>query len=337
MLLKELCDASGVSGNEAEIRQCIASHLSDCTVHTDAMGNLLAHRAGKGPKILFAAHMDEVGLIISGAEENGFLRFKTVGGINTDVILGKKVYIGAKRVPGIVGICAVHLQKKEMREASVEEENMYIDIGAASREEALSIVQLGDTAVFSSHFTLFGDNLVDAKAIDDRAGCALLLRLMQNRYHADICCAFTAQEEVGTRGAQAAAEFFHPDFAIVLESTICSDFHPTLPAAHVTTLGAGPVIPFMDRTSTPDRTLVASITSVAAKQGIPWQRKRSTRGGTDAGTISRAVEGIPTAILALPCRNLHTPTTVICMDDYENTWNLLDAWLRTFTACPKEI
>ncbi len=329
MLLKNLCDASGVSGHEEEVRALIAASLPDCETHVDIMGNLLCEKRGNGPKILFAAHMDEVGLLISGVDENGFLQFKIVGGINTDVLLGKKVYIGEKKIPGIVGVCAVHLQKKEARKSAVLPEDMYIDIGAANREEALSVVSLGDFAVFPPNFTQFGDNLVEAKAIDDRAGCALMIRLLHEKYDAHICCAFTAQEEVGTRGAQAAAEFFRPEYAVILESTFCSDIFPTEPQDFVTTLGKGIALPFMDRTSTPDKYLVSSLVLTAQTHNIPYQRKRSGRGGTDAGVISRAVEGIPTAILALPCRNLHSPSSVLCLDDYENTWKLLDAWLRT--------
>ncbi len=333
MLLKNLCAAAGVSGDEAEVRTLIASHLTDCEMHVDAMGNLLATRPGKGKKILFAAHMDEVGLMISGIEENGFLRFKTVGGINTDVLLGKKVYIGRSKTPGIIGVCAVHLQSKAQREDTVREEDMYIDIGAADRAEAESAVSLGDTAVFPPHYEEFGDHLIDARAIDDRAGCAVLIKLLQNRYEGvQICCAFTAQEEVGTRGAQAAAEFFRPDYAVVVESTFCSDIFPTDPSVHVTTLGAGPAVTFMDRTATPDRTLISSLTLTAKTHTIPWQYKRTAGGGTDAGVISRAVEGIPTAILALPCRNLHSPSCVIAKEDYENMWKLLDTWLKTTAA-----
>lgn len=333
MLLKELCAASGVSGDETEIRNLIASHIKDCDMHVDAMGNLLATRPGKGLKIMFAAHMDEVGLIISGIEENGFLRFKTVGGINSDVMLGKKVYIGRHKVPGIIGVRAVHLQSKSQREGVIDEEDMYIDIGAIDKQDAEQIVNLGDTAVFPPHFHEFGDNLIDARAIDDRAGCAVLIKLLQNRYeNVQVCCAFTAQEEVGTRGAQAAAEYFKPDIAIVVESTFCSDIFPTEAHSQVTKLGAGPAITFMDRVATPDKMIISSLTLTAKTHNIPWQYKRTAGGGTDAGVISRAVEGIPTAIVALPCRNLHSPCCVIAKDDYNDMWRLLDAWLKTSAA-----
>ncbi len=334
MLLRELCAARGVSGDEGEIRAAIAAHLTDCELYTDAMGNLLARRPAKGKKkILFAAHMDEVGLIISGIEDSGFLRFKTVGGIGSEVLLGKKVLIGRKNIPGIVGIAAVHLQSKEKREALPREEDMYIDIGAANRAEAEDAVSLGDTAVFPPHFSEFGDGLIDARAIDDRVGCAILIRLLQKKYeHVEVMGAFTAQEEVGTRGASAAAEYFRPDLAVVLESTFCSDLFPTEAEKHITTLGKGPAIPFMDRTATPDRLLVSSLSLTAKLHRIPWQYKRVAGGGTDAGVISRAAEGIPTAVVAIPCRNLHSPSTVISKEDYENMWKLIDTWLETAAA-----
>ncbi|MBQ7037403.1 MAG: M20/M25/M40 family metallo-hydrolase [Clostridia bacterium] len=330
MLLKDLCERSGVSGDEKEIRDFIKSQISGCACLEDTMGNLLVSKGGKGKRILLAAHMDEVGLMISGIEDNGFLRFKTVGGINSDVLLGKKVYIGKDKVSGIIGVCAVHLQSKAQREETIKEENMYIDIGALDREEAEKVVMLGDTAVFPPHYEEFGDGLIDAKAIDDRAGCAVILRLLKNTYPGiELVCAFTAQEEVGTRGAQAAAEYFRPDYAVVVESTFCSDIFPTEPHLHVTTLGKGPAVTFMDRVATPDRALISSITLAAKENDIPWQQKRTAGGGTDAGVIMRAVEGIPTAILALPCRNLHSPSLVIAKDDYESLYRLLDVWLRT--------
>ncbi len=334
MLLKELCSAAGVSGDEAEIRDVISAHLDDSELHVDAMGNLLARRKNaSGKRILFAAHMDEVGLIISEIEENGFLRFKTVGGINTDVLAGKKVYVGKSKAAGIIGIKALHLQSRSQREGAVMENELYIDIGASDRIEAEQVVSLGDTASFSPNYYPFGDGLIEAKAIDDRAGCAVLIRALKKTYPGiDLCCAFTAQEEVGTRGAQAAAEFFRPDLAVVVESTFCSDIFPTEAGDHVTTLGKGPALTFMDRVATPDKTLISSLTLCAKTHGIPWQHKRTTGGGTDAGVISRAVEGIPTAIIALPCRNLHSPACVIAEIDYENMWKLLDTWLSEAAA-----
>lgn len=325
MLIRELCAASGVSGGEDEVRELIASYLPLCRLTVDVMGNLLAENRGKGKKILLASHMDEVGLIISQIDENGFLKFKTVGGINTEVIIGKRVYIGKNKLPGIIGLRAVHLRHNE--DEAIKEDKLYIDIGAGSKKEAEEVVALGDYASFEPHFCEFGDRLISCKALDDRAGCAALIEIMNRRYPHNICCAFTGQEEVGCRGAQAAAEYFKPELAVIIETTICADIYPSEIHNQITRVGAGPVITFMDRVATPDRAVMNSIIRAADSHKIPWQYKRSAMGGTDAGAISRAVEGIPTAIIAIPCRNLHSPSSVISLDDYENTVKLLDCWL----------
>jgi putative aminopeptidase FrvX len=325
-MLLELCYASGVSGCEDEVRDLILKNTSYHKPFVDVMGNVLVETGGKGKRILLAAHMDEVGIIISGIEENGFLRFKTVGGIDTGVIIGKKVFIGKKTVPGIIGIKALHLQKKEDGEPS--EDKLYVDIGALSREEAEGVVELGDCGTFEPVYKEFGDNLLLAKALDDRAGCAIMCELLKRNGDKNLCLAFTAQEEVGCRGAQAAAEYFKPDVAVVLEATICQDAYPAKADKSPSLLGKGPVLTFLDRSSVPDREVMQSIIEIADMHKIPWQFKKTNMGGTDAGVISRAAEGIPTAIVALPCRNLHSPSTVISLDDYMNMLKLLDLWIK---------
>lgn len=328
LLLRELCSASGVSGEEREIRNLIAEKNAAFAQKVDRLGNLLVETGGKGKKIMLAAHMDEVGLLISKIDENGFLRFKSVGGIDTAVLPGKRVYIGKEKIVGIIGVRAVHLQKKEERESLLSEKDLYIDIGASSGDDAKTIVSVGDTATFEPHFSVFGDNLVAAKALDDRAGCALITELLKRCKNKNICAAFTAQEEVGLRGAGVAAEQIKPDIAVVVEATICTDIYPNEDHNSVTYLGAGPVIPFADRAATGDRSVMNSLIMTAKEHNIPWQYKRTTAGGTDAGIISRSVNGIPTAVVALPCRNLHSPITVISRDDYGNMLLLLEKWIN---------
>ena len=325
-MLERICSASGVSGNEDEVRGVLKDICRYYDPKTDVMGNLLVETGGRGKKIMLAAHMDEVGLIISSVEENGFLRFKTVGGIDTGVLIGKKVYIGSRKLPGIIGLKAVHLQKNE--QDKISEADLYIDIGAQNKDEAESVVNLGDYASFEPIFTKFGDNLLAAKALDDRAGCAIMTEILKRDGNKNLCLAFTAQEEVGCRGAQAAAEYFRPDIALVIETTICQDVYPSHPNKTPTRIGGGPVITFLDRTCVPDREVMSSITEIADIYKIPWQYKKTNMGGTDAGSISRAAEGIPTAIVALPCRNLHSPTTVISLDDYNNLLKLIDFWIK---------
>lgn len=325
-MLEKLCAAAGVSGGEGEVRELIFDTCKYYSPYIDVMGNVLVSTKGKGKRILLAAHMDEVGLIISGIEENGFLRFKTVGGIDTGVLIGKKVFIGKKKIPGIIGIKAVHLQKKD--EEAPKEDELYIDIGADGHKEAEGIVMMGDYATFEPVFNPFGDNLLAAKALDDRAGCAILLEMLKRNGNKNLCLAFTAQEEVGCRGAQAAGEFFRPDVAVVVETTICNDAYPSKPHETPTKIGKGPVITFMDGSAVIDREVMNSITEVADMHSIPWQFKKTNLGGTDAGALSKAVEGIPTAIIALPCRNLHSPATVISTEDYNNAVKLIDMWIK---------
>ena len=325
-MLEKLCAAAGVSGGEREVRDIILETCKYYEPQVDVMGNVLVSTKGKGKKILLAAHMDEVGLIISDIEDNGFLRFKTVGGIDTGVLIGKKVFVGKKKIPGIIGIKAVHLQKKD--DKAPEADELYIDIGADGREEVEKIISLGDYAIFEPVFTHFGDGLLAAKALDDRAGCAILLEMLKRNGNKNLCFAFTAQEEVGCRGSRAAGEYFRPDIAVVIETTICNDADPVKPHETPTRVGKGPVVTFMDGSAVIDRNVMESITEVADMHKIPWQFKKTNLGGTDAGALSKACEGIPTAIVAIPCRNLHSPATVISVEDYNNAVKLIDMWIK---------
>ena len=325
-MLEMLCAASGVSGNEDEVRNLISDKCSYYQPMVDTMGNLLVSTKGKGKKILLAAHMDEVGLIISGIEDNGFLRFKPVGGIDTGVLIGKKVFVGDKKIPGIIGIKAIHLQKKD--EEAPKAEDLYIDIGADGREDAENVINLGDYVTFEPVFVNFGDNLVAAKALDDRAGCAILLEMLKRNGNKNLCLVFTAQEEVGCRGGLAAGEYFRPDIAIVVETTFSNDAHPSDPMESPTKIGNGPVLAFMDGRSVIDRQIIDSLIEVADMHKIPWQFKKTNLGGTDAGALSKAANGIPTAVIAISCRNLHSPASVMSMDDYNNALKLIDLWIK---------
>ena len=269
--------------------------------------------------------MDEVGFIISKIESDGYLRFKKVGGIDTGVILGKRVFVGKNKIPGVIGMRAVHLQKNPDDEVS--NDNLYIDIGAKSREEAGKLVGIGSYAAFDPQYIEFGDRCVMAKALDNRAGCAIALEILNRHKDKNLCFAFTVQEEVGCRGAKAAVQRFKPDAAIVLETTICNDTYPNEPHHTPTFLGKGAVLPFMDSSAVHDRGLISSLIAVADENNIHWQYKRTNMGGTDAGSIMRA--GIPTAVVAIPCRNIHSPSTVISLNDYDSALELADKWIES--------
>lgn len=328
MLLKELCSLCAPSGWEDEARKFILENIPAGEVTIDTMGNVIVHKKGEGKKIMVAAHMDEVGFIVSGFTDEGFVRFKTVGGILTTVLVSKKVVLGEKKVPGIISAKAVHLQKRDEREKLIPMSELYIDIGAKNKEEAQKLLDLGDYGTFDGEYTEFGDGLVKSKALDDRVGCAVLLELMRNEYKNDMYFVFTVQEEVGLRGAMIAANRIRPDLALVIEGTTCSDVYGTKPHETVTNIGGGAVMTAMDRAAVSDREYFELIKAVAARENIPLQIKRTSMGGTDAGSIQRSGGGTKTAVLAVPCRYIHSPVSVMSKKDFDSVGRLAAAVLK---------
>lgn len=328
MLVKELCNLSAPSGFEDAVRDFIRERVIADEVYTDSMGNLICHKKGNGKKVMVCAHMDEVGFIITEITDKGFLKFSTLGGVETAVICSKKVLIGKNQVPGIISAKAIHLQKRFEELIPLKLRDLCIDIGAKDKERARELVNLGDFAVFDGEYTEFGDNLVKSKALDDRVGCAILLELMKEEYDHDMYFVFTVQEEVGLRGATVAANRIKPDIALVLEGTTCSDVHGSKPHNQVTNLGGGSVMTAMDRAAIADEKYFEYISDIAKKKGIFLQIKRTSMGGTDAGAIQRSGIGVKTAVLAVPCRYLHSPVSVAHKNDIESVYSLAKEVLK---------
>jgi endoglucanase len=326
-ILHKLCSLSGVSGNEAEIREYIFNEIRGfCDAKVDSLGNILAFKKGKEPahrKVLFAAHMDEVGLIVTKINEEGYLKFDTVGGIDTRILLGKRVKVGKSKLSGVIGACPVHLLSKEERQKASEISNLYIDIGAKDKEDALIFVNEGDIAEFDSDFVEFGDELIKCKAIDDRLGCLFLMDLIKSELAFDTYFAFTVQEEVGLRGAFTAAYELKPDIVVVCEATTAADFGGLSGADMVCKLDEGAVISFMDSQTLYDRKLYAFATKTASETGIKWQTKTKIAGGNDAGAFQRSLAGIRVLAISVPCRYLHSPSCVISAKDCEETEKLI--------------
>lgn len=331
MFLKELSEASGISSREQEIRDLIREYVKPNVdeVFTDSLGNLYAVKGKdkEGPKVMLAAHMDEVGLMITNIEKNGLLRFSPVGGVDPRVLVSKPVAIGKNKVIGVIGAKAIHLQRPEERSQVLGYDDLYIDIGASDDDEAKKLVKTGDVAVFTTKFQELGDLLL-GKAFDDRAGCTALIELTKCDFTCPVYFVFTVQEEVGLRGAGPASYRVAPDVALVLEGTTASDVGETDEANYSTTLGEGPAVTIMDRSVISHPGVVSMLFRLATENGIPLQMKRTITGGTDAGKISLSRGGVPTAVMAVPCRYIHSPVTVMNYNDLQHMVKLAEIFVQ---------
>lgn len=332
-LLQQLTETTGVAGAEKEvrllIRDLIADHVDSWRV--DSMGNLLALKKGTGEralKVLVDAHMDEVGLMITGIDSDGTLQFAPVGGLSPRTLLGKVVQVGSKKRAGVIGAQPIHLLKSSQREKLVKIEAMRIDIGAKKKENAASKVSIGDRATFLTPYEEIGRTAV-GKAFDNRAGCAALIELLRgDPYPFDLHAAFTVQEEVGLRGAHVAAFATRPDVALVLECTPAYDLPNERDVSPNVALGRGPSIYVMDRVTIQDPRLVSHIVRTAEAREIPFQIRQPGGGGTNTAVIQRNTGGIPAATIATPARYIHGPASMINLDDFDHVIRLADAVLR---------
>ncbi len=331
--METLCCLGGVSGGEDEVRDYILERAMPFAdeIKTDPMGNLMIFKKGAvtpAVRVMLCAHMDEVGLIVTDITSDGYLRFDQAGGIDRRVLIGKQVYVGQDRVPGVVGSKAVHLTTAEQRKTLPAMSEMYIDIGAESREEACASVSVGDLVAFDDRVVRFGDGFIKAKAIDDRAGCATMVELLESELPCDCWFAFTVQEEVGARGATIAARSVEPDVALILETTTAADIPGTEGADRVCQLGKGVVIPFMDRGTIYNRELFRLLGRLADENGIAWQTKTRIAGGTDGSSVQRSGAGVRVAALSVPVRNIHSPACVARIDECEAQYNLARLFLE---------
>ncbi len=327
--IRDLCALSGISGQESTVREYIIAHLRQSPavreIRTDALGNCIVSLKGKkvAPhSVVFAAHMDEVGGIVTGVTDEGFLRFDVVGGITNDALFGKIVYVNGHA--GVIGGKAVHHCTGEDKNTVPARASMLIDIGADSQEDARKIAREGDAVVFSAECFTLGDHTVCAKAFDDRIGCALLLELAKAIPEYDITLVFTAQEEVGTRGAATAAFALQPEITVVIDSTTAADLPGVSKDKQVTAMGSGPVVSFMDRGTMYDQVLYHEIRRLAEENDIPTQTKTSVAGGNDSRAFQCAGIGSRVAAISLPCRYIHSPLSVYRKEDVENTYRLLE-------------
>lgn len=330
--LEKLCRLNGASGDEAKVREYIRSHITADEVVTDNLGNLLVFRKGrKTPKnkIMFAAHMDEVGFMITDITEDGFLKFGAVGGINPGVVIGRAVRVESigGDISGVIGTKAIHQHTKDERAKMPSFDAMYLDIGAGSQAAAEKNVTRGSYAYFDTDFFTFGDGFIKGKAIDDRAGCLIMMDMINGDPEYDAWYAFTVQEEIGTRGAKAAAFTVAPDIAIVLETTTACDIAGVSGGKKVCELGKGAVVSFMDRSTVYDKELYALAFDIAKANNIAVQTKTQIAGGNDSGSIHVSRGGVRTCAISVPCRYLHSPSCVIKEGDWHSVKALAEKML----------
>ena len=320
--LELLCNTNGISGDEGRVREYIISQIKDkCEYTVDPLGSVIALCKGKkssDKKLMISAHMDEVGFIVTYITADGLIKFSPVGGIDPRIIFGKRVVIGNKGVYGVVGGKALHHLEGDEKGKAVPFDKLYIDIGADSREQAETLVSLGDSIYFDNNYIKLGENKLKSKAIDDRAGCAVMLDMIRQGVEYDTYFTFVVQEEIGLRGSTAAAYTVAPDYAIVLEATTAADIPASSDDKRVCELDKGAVVSFMDRSTLYDKTLYKLAFEIGKEKEIPVQTKTMVAGGNDAGAIHKSRGGVMTAAISVPCRYLHSPSCVISKSDLQS-------------------
>lgn len=340
-ILQELCEAIGVSGYEDDVRSIIEHRVKNLVdeMRVDALGNLICIRKcpkPDAPTLLLDAHMDEIGLVVSYVEPTGFLRFATVGGWDERVLPAHGVTIvtrEGRRIRGVLGVPPPHIQRDEDRKRPYAVHELFIDIGATSREDVTALgIRVGDSAVISYPFH-FENGVVIARALDDRAGCAIQIRVLQELAAAapldvNVAAVFSTFEETGARGAKVAAFGIDPQVALVFEGTTAGDFPGIPEAKSPCRQGRGPVLTILDKTAHCSPKVVRLLEKLADSGNIPYQIKTPTYGGTDAARIHIERAGILTGVLSVPCRYIHSPHSTLREDDLENCVRLAVAFAR---------
>lgn len=328
--LKKYCDILGPSGMEDEIRAAIIADISDsgCEYHTDPMGNLIVFKKGRHTrqkKVLFAAHMDEVGFMVKYIDEDGYLWFDAVGGIDRRVVSGRRITFCESGVKGVVASKSFHIQTPEERGKCEPITEMHIDIGASNREEALEYVSVGDCATFDPNFEEFGDGLVRSKALDDRFGCAALVKMINSELEYDTWFAFNTCEEIGCDGAKETAHRLRPDIVIALEATTAGDIAGVPKNKCACTVGGGAVISLMDNGTIYSKELLELAVSVAEEKNIKWQYKNVVAGGNEASVYQRAASGAKVLAISAPARYIHSASDLLSVSDMQAVADLAAA------------
>ncbi len=329
-LIKKYCDISGTSGMEDAVRNAIINDIKDsgCQYETDPLGNLIVFKKGKSrreKKVLFAAHMDEVGFMVKYIDEEGYLWFDAVGGVDRRVVSGKRIVFCESGVHGVIASKSVHIQTPEERGKCEPLSEMHIDIGAKDREEAQKYIRIGDCAVFEPDFEEFGQGLIRSKALDDRFGCAILVDMIKSDLKYDTWFAFNTCEEIGCDGAKEVAHRIRPDIAIALETTTAGDVLDVPKSKCACEVGKGAVLSIMDRGTIYDKTLLELAVETAESNEIAWQYKNVVAGGNEASAFQRAATGVKVLAISAPTRYIHSSSNVLSVSDINAVSDLVKA------------
>jgi putative aminopeptidase FrvX len=332
-LLRRLCEAVAVSGDEAEVRNIVLDALKPAALDhsVDATGNLLVARHGRGRRrlrLVLDAHMDEVGFMLVADDGDGIYQLQPVGGIDVRGMMGKHVVVGRKHVPGVIGARPEHLSKPEELKRPAEIETLRVDLGPGAK------AKVGERGTFAPNFRRVGPSIM-SKSLDNRLGVATLVELMRAApRNLELLAAFTVQEEIGFRGAEVAARYFRPDLAIVIDATPANDLPMQREGDNTlynTKLGLGPAIYVADGSTIADKRLVQFLADTARREKLPFQFRQPGGGGTNAGVIQRANQGVPVVSVSVPHRYTHTAMSISRIDDWYNTYRLLLAAIASLT------
>jgi endoglucanase len=340
-LLGKLSNTFGPSGNEEDVAEILRKELEEYAdeMHVDKLGNIFFHHHGKKgyAKIMLSAHMDEVGFIITFIEENGFLRFDTLGGITNNIMLGQQILLRKHKgyLKGIIGTKPPHIMTPEEQNKIIPKEDLFIDIGADSADQAQQKgADIGALGVFDIMFTDLGDGYFRGKSLDDRAGCTVLaevFKLMKNSPY-NIVAVGSVQEELGMRGARTAAWQVDPDYGLALEGTFVADVPNTRPDRVSSKIKGGPVITILDRSTFTHPTVLRTLIKAGKEKSIAFQFKKVPMGATDAGAIHLTKAGVPSGTVAVPCRYIHGPASIIHIEDLKNTIRLVAEFIKTISS-----
>ncbi|MCZ2113000.1 MAG: M42 family metallopeptidase [Anaerolineae bacterium] len=339
--LKALTEAHGVPGYETEVRAVLRDYMAPLGDLTqDKLGSLICRQSAEGPRVMLVGHMDEIGLIVTHIDDNGFLKFLQLGGWWDQTLLSQRVIVKTRQgdVVGVVGAKPPHMLSAEERSKMVEKKDMYIDIGSTSKAETEAAgVRVGDPVVPDSQFAVMaGGKTYLSKAFDNRVGCAVVidaLRHFRNATHPnDLYGVQTVMEEVGVRGATTSGRAVDPDVAIILEADIAGDVPGIKQEQSSVRLGGGPALSVFDARMIPNQKLRHLVMDTAADLEIPLQLSNMPGGATDGGAIHLNNIGVPTVVIGVPSRHIHSHGSIIHRDDYDNTVKLLTALVSRLDA-----